>query len=129
MRKTRLFFNVTVILMLVLTALGNTSVVAQAVKDKGNPSVEPYLLGLAQEHPDDVFQVIIQKVSKEKNPEKDVAEAGGKVIKHLDLIASFSAAMNGKEVLKLARHKDVHWISLDAQVFLAGGFDSNTFTD
>jgi hypothetical protein len=129
MRKTKLFFNCIVVFTLVLVTLGNTSMVAEAGGDTGNTRVDPYLLQLAQDHPDDVFQVIVQKVTKEKNPEKAVAEGGGKVIKHLDLIASFSAEMNGKEVLKLATHKDVRWISSDARVFLAGGFDSNTFKD
>ena len=129
MRKTRPFFNVIVILMLILMAFGNTSMVAQAGKDIGDPRVDPYLLGLAQEHPDDVFQVIVQKTTKDKNAEKVVAEGGGKVQKNLELIASFSAEMNGREVLKLASRKDVHWISMDAKVFSAGGFDSNTFKD
>ena len=53
--------------------------------------------------------------------------AAVKVKKQLDMIASFSAEMTGKEVFKLAKHKDVLWISIDAPVFLAGGFESNTY--
>ena len=129
MHKIRRFFNGIVILMLVLTVLGNASLVSQAGKGTGNPKVDPYLLQLVQERPDDVFRVIVQKVTGGKNPEKAVVEDGGKVKKQLDLIASFSAEMNGREVLQLASHKDVRWISADAKVFLSGGFDSSTFKD
>ena len=66
MRKTKLFFNLIVILTLVLVSFGNTSMVAKAGGDTGNPRVDPYLLQLAQEHPGDVFQIIFQKETKEK---------------------------------------------------------------
>ncbi len=107
MRKTKLFFNMIVILTLALVSLGNTNMVAEAGKDMGDSRVDPYLLGLAQEHPEDVFSVIVQKTTKEKNAEWAVAENGGKVIKNLDMIASFSAEMNGREVLDLATRQDV----------------------
>ncbi len=129
MRKTRRFFNIIVILTLALVSAGNTNMVAEAGKDMGDSRVDPYLLGLAQEHPEDVFPVIVQKTTKEKNAEWAVAESGGKVIKNLDMIASFSAEMSGSEVLDLATRQDVQWISMDAKVFTAGGFDSNTFKD
>jgi serine protease AprX len=129
MRNKKLIINLIVILMLVMTVPGNTSMVAGAGIDKSDPRVDPYLLQLVRDHPDDFFRVIVQKDSREKNPELDVAAGGGRVIKHLDLIDSFSAEITGKEVLKLAGHKGVLWVSSDAPVFLAGGFDSNTYTD
>ena len=122
MRKTKLFINVIFILMLLVTALGNPSMAAQA-KDK-DPNADPNLLQLANEHPDYVFPVIVQKELKNKDlpdddPEAAVEKANGKVNreKKMDFIASFSADLTGREIEKLARNPKVRWISLDAPLF------------
>jgi len=134
MRKPNLLFYTIIILTLVLATLGNTSINAQVGENMDKLKVDPHLLQLVADHPDDTFRVIVQKNAESKdlpgeNPETAVMKGGGKVKKQLEMIASFSAEMTGKEVIKLASHKDVRWISRDAQVFLAGGFDSNTFRD
>ena len=82
MRKTKLFMNLIFILMLVLTALGNTSMVALA--DNQDPKADPNLLQLANEHPDYVFPVIVQRELKNKDlpdddPETAVEKVNGKV--------------------------------------------------
>ena len=129
MSKFKVFINGIVALVLVLTALGASSMTAQAGMDTDNSKMDPYLLGLIQEKPDGVFRVIVQKTTKEKDAEWAVAENGGRLQKPLEMIDSFSAEMSGKEVLELATRQDVHWISSDARVFVAGGFNSNTFKD
>jgi serine protease AprX len=131
MRKTRVFFNVVFILILVSAALGNTSMVAQAGK-KTNPKVDPNLLQLANAHPDFVFPVIVQKNLRNKNlpdddPETAVAKVNGKIHKNkkMSFIASFSADLTGKRIAKLATNPKVRWISLDAPLFTS---DATTAT-
>lgn len=94
-----------------------TAPVARAGQD--SPHADPALLQLAAEHPDDTFMVIIQREVKNKDlkdddPETEVNKASGKVKKQLRMIESFSAELTGKEILKLAKHKKVRWISFDA---------------
>ena len=109
-------------LVMSLTAMPTA---VQAKKD--DLKADPRLLQLAAEHPDDVFKVIVQRDVKNKdlpdeNPEAAVANGGGRVKKQLQMIESFSAELTGKEIEKLARHKKVRWISLDAPMFSTGTF-------
>ncbi|MBE7435915.1 MAG: S8 family peptidase [Anaerolineales bacterium] len=132
MRKTRSFFNGVIILFLLLAALGGPINRAKAGDDP--PKADPRLLQMAEENPEARFMVIVQKEAENKDlkdmeVEDEVLKNGGNIIKSLDMIAGFSAEMKGGELLKLAGHEGVHWISIDSQVFLAGGFDSNTFRD
>ena len=69
MSKTKLFFNVIVILTLVLVSLGNTSMVAQAGNNKYEPKADPRLLQMAADHPNDTFKVIVQKECEEQGCE------------------------------------------------------------
>ena len=124
-------FNLIVALSLVLTALGATGAMGAMAK-KDDPKVNPNLLQLAQEHPDFLFPVIVQKELKNKDlpdddPETVVEKANGKVNreKKMDFIASFSADLTGKEIIKLAKNPKVRWVSLDAPLFSTGtGFDT-----
>ena len=93
--------------------------------DNEPPRADPELLRLAREHPDDIFRIIVQRDSKKKDlpdasPEESVIAARGKVRKHLNLIGSFSAELTGKEIVKLAKHKKVRWLSFDAPLFSTG---------
>ena len=119
MRKSKLFINMIVILMLVLTALGNTSLVAQAGKGNEELKADPRLLQMAADNPDATFMVIVQREVKNKDaqeddPETDVEKEGGKVKKQFKFVESFSAELTGKQILKLAKKKKVRWISADA---------------
>jgi serine protease AprX len=113
MKKFFICFQFFVMLTLALGLLGPAAVKAVRAEQDDLP-VHPGLLQVIQEHPDDLYRVVVQKASKEKNPEKQVEDGGGKVKKQLELITSFAAEMTGKEVLKLAKHKEVRWISIDA---------------
>ncbi|MGZ9221226.1 MAG: S8 family peptidase [Anaerolineales bacterium] len=130
MRKSKFFMNMVFMLMLVLTALGNPSMVAQAGNGNDELKADPRLLQLADEHPDFVFPVIVQKNLRNKDlpgddPERAVEKTKGKVNrgKKMNFIAGFSADLTGKEIEKLARNPKVRWISLDAPLFstTAGG--------
>ena len=133
MSKLRFFLNGLFILILVSSALGTFSTPARAGKS-GIPKADPLLIQMAEKDPDAAFRVIVQKEAKNRNlknmdVEAGVLKGGGKVKKQLDMIAGFSAEMTGREIQRLARDPGVYWISLDAQVFLAGGFDANTYRD
>ena len=67
MHKHTLFFNLIVILTLVMVTLGNTSMVAQAGKDNDVLKVDPRLLQMAVENPNATFMVIVQKETKNKD--------------------------------------------------------------
>ncbi len=108
MRTIKLFLNVIFILILLLTALGSSSMIAQA--DNGEIlKADPRLLQMAEENPDATFMVIVQKDAKnkdlkDKDAEVTVEKGGGQIKKQLDMIFSFSAEMTGKEISKLAKH-------------------------
>src|SRR5512140_2310868 len=133
MRTLSLRLHIPVSLMLLIVLVGSAFVPASASEKPLN--ADPRLLELAAAHPDEVFEVIVQKDAKQKgqadDPEASVEEAGGKVDrgKKMDFIASFAAELTGKDIEKLARHPGVHWISFDSPVFLAGGFGSSTYRD
>ena len=117
MRNSKLFINGIFILILLVSALGNTSTFAKAGNDNDELKADPRLLQMAEENPDAIFMVIIQKDSKNKDlkdVEDEVLKGGGQVKKQLDIIVSFSAEMTGKEIVKLAKHPKVRWISADA---------------
>jgi len=119
MQKPKLFINTLIILMLVLSTFGNASIVAQADNGHDELKADPRLLQMAEENPDAIFMVIIQKEAKNKDlpdddPEVAVEKGGGQVKKQLDIIVSFSAEMTGKEIGKLAKNPKVRWISADA---------------
>lgn len=119
MHKNKLFFNVIIVLILVLTALGDSITPVQAGKGNDELKADPRLLQMAAENPKATFMVIVQKEVKnrdlaETEPETDVKNEGGKVTKKLKVIESFSAELTGKQILKLAKHPKVRWISADA---------------
>jgi serine protease AprX len=108
-------------LLVVLALLWTPLFAVRAASDEPL-RVDPNLLQLAQEHPDDVFHVIVQREVKNKDlpdddPEVEVEKEGGKVGKRLTMIESFSAELTGKKIIKLAKRKKVRWISLDAPLF------------
>ncbi len=127
MRKANLFFNIIVALSLVMMLLGSTPIPAYADNDK-ELKADPALLQLADEHPDDTFQVIVQSEVKNKDfndddPEIEVQKEGGRVKKQLQMIESFSAELTGQKIEKLSKNPKVRWISFDAPVV------SNTASD
>jgi serine protease AprX len=127
MQNSKVFINVAFILVLLVTALGNTSVDVQAGSSDDILKADPRLLQMAADNPDATFMVIVQKEAKNKDlkdmaVEEEVLKGGGRVKKQLDLIVSVSAEMTGKEITKLARHPKVRWISVDAPLFSTGTF-------
>jgi len=121
MYRTKFLINLTFILVLVMTTLGNISIVARAGNGNDELKADPRLLQMAVDNPDATFMVIVQKDAKNKElkdmeVEDEVLKGGGQVKNQLDMIVSFSAEMTGKEIVKLAKHSKVRWISADAPV-------------
>ncbi len=134
MSKFKVFINGIVALVLVLTALGASSTPAQAGKGNDELKADPRLLQMAEENPDAVFMVIVQKEAKNKDlkdmeVEDEVLKGGGQLKKQLDLIVSFSAELTGKEIVKLAKNPKVRWISADAPMVSTTAPGMNTVRD
>ena len=85
-----------------------TSMPAQAAR------VQPLLLELAAQQPDQVVSVIVQKTVKDTRAEEAVTTLGGRVTKDLHIINAFAAEMKAKDVAQLAKADGVRWVSLDA---------------
>jgi serine protease AprX len=134
MQKHRITINLIAILAILLASLGNVSLVAMAGQGDEVLKADPRLLQMAEENPEAVFMVIVQKEAKNKDlkdddPEVAVEKGGGKVTKQLDLIVSFSAEMTGKELTKLAKNPKVRWISADAPMVSTTAPGMNTVLD
>ena len=132
-RKIRWLFNSLLALILTFSLLAAATGSALAKKDDP-PKADPRLLQMAEENPDAIFMVIVQKEAKNKDLkdmelEGEVPKGGGKVTKQLDLIVSFSAEMTGKELTKLAKHPKVRWISADAPMVSTAGPGMETVRD
>jgi serine protease AprX len=82
--------------------------------------VQPVLLAIAQQAPDDMVGVIVQKSTADKSVENVVAGLGGTVTKDLHIINAFAARMPAKAVPQLANVAGVRWVSLDAPVDKSG---------
>ena len=124
MSRKRWFFDTLLALILTFCLLAASTGSALAKKDKP-PRMDPDFLQLVQDHPDELFKVIVQKDAKNKDlkemePEELVKKGGGQVRKQLDLIVSFAAEMSGREIEKLAKNPKVRWISPDAPVVSTG---------
>src|SRR3989304_1817796 len=82
-------FSLLVILSLVLSLLMPlTAVPEPALANNKRPKANPHLLRLAQDRPNDMFRIIVQKDVSQKNaldeePEQTVKKAGGKLKKKL----------------------------------------------
>jgi serine protease AprX len=151
MRNRRTYFNLIVILALVMVTFGNTAFIARAGNDKDELKADPRLLQMAEENPDATFMVIVQKVANnrylneaaaavteenetgkehdDESPEAAVERGGGQIKKQLDMIVSFSAEMTGKQITRLARHPLVRWISVDAPMISTSASDPRVRDD
>ena len=78
--------------------------------------VQPQLLVLATQNPDQTVQVIVQKAAQARGVEDAVAASGGKVTIDLSMINAFAAEMSAVSALELARSEAVRWVSLDAEM-------------
>jgi len=76
--------------------------------------IQPLLVQLAAQEPDQTVSVIVQKAVKDDRVEKAVAALGGMVTKDLHIINAFAAELKAGDVPQLAASTGVRWVSLDA---------------
>ncbi len=104
-------FNLIVELVLIVTALGGAAPAPAALAH-----AQPLLLQIAQDNPQQVVDVIVQKEVVGTGLEKSVAALGGWVTRDLSLINAFAAAMTAQAAVDLAGSTGVRWVSLDELV-------------
>lgn len=126
MRKFNLLFNGIILLALIIALVGNPGSLVQAAPQRTVHRADPRLLQMAEANPQAMFAVIIQKEAKNKDlkgesPEAAVGRGGGKLLKKLDLIVSFSAEATGREIMNLAKNPKIRWISADAPMISTAG--------
>ncbi len=121
MQQWRRSIQVLVALILFIGLLAPASLPARA-----QARVQPALLELAAEHPEQVVRVIVQKLASDDSVEALVAALGGKVTKDLHIIAAFAAELPAKGIVRLAQAPGVRWVSLDAPVASAAGAAGGT---
>ena len=78
--------------------------------------VQPLLLEMAAQDPDQTVSVIVQKAVKGDRVEQTVGALGGTFTKDLHIINAFAAEMKAKDVPQLAKTDGVKWVSLGAAV-------------
>jgi serine protease AprX len=81
--------------------------------------IQPLLVELAFEQPDQMVRVIVQKADSTDRAERLVERLGGKYIRELGLINAFAAELPAQKVMELT--SAVSSVSLDAAVVSAGG--------
>ena len=118
----RSVLNLIVALSLVLMTFGVSGTTVAMAGRKVELKADPRLLKMAADHPDNTFKIIVQQDTKNKDknvddPQQAVRNGRGRIKKQMNLITSFSADLTGREIIKLAKNKKVHWISADVPMF------------
>jgi serine protease AprX len=104
------YLNLVVALALVMTlAMPLAAPLAQL-----GARIQPLLVELAAQDPDQTVSVIVQKSVKDDRVEQAVGALGGTVTKDLHIINAFAAELKAKDVTQLARVNGVRWVSFDA---------------
>jgi serine protease AprX len=85
---------------------------------QSSAKAQPELLQLAQERPQDSFEVIVQEAAG-SGAEAVVRDLGGTILRDLKIINAFTASVQGIDVADLAASPSVRWVSLDAHVMSA----------
>ncbi len=79
--------------------------------------VQDILLQLAQNQPDAIVSVIVQKAERgSTSAEELVAQQGGTVTRSLDIINGFAATLPASALNVLGKSQTITWVSLDSMV-------------
>ena len=76
--------------------------------------VQPILLEMAAQQPDQVVSVIVQKTAKDDRVERAVKALGGTITADLSIINGFAVELKAKEIVQLVKADGVRQVSLDA---------------
>lgn len=107
--KVRAFLALT----LVLPAM---TIFSAPMEGAAQARVQPSLLAMAEQHPDSMVSVIVQKSVNDRGPEYAVKALGGKLTKDLTIINAFAAEVPARTVENMAGIDGIKWVSLDAAV-------------
>jgi subtilisin family serine protease len=109
---TALFFSFSLVLSLSNPLLAPATSV-------GN-KLQPYLVQVAADSPDEMVNVIVQKADSSNHAEKFAQKLGAKIYAELDIISSFAAVIRADRIPELAEHASVQWVSYDAPMINSG---------
>jgi serine protease AprX len=84
------------------------------------PQIQPQLLQMAEEDPDQTLRLIVQKAEDSQMAEALAAQLGGEIVADLSMIHAFAVEMAAGNAVQLAKSSTVRWVSLDGQVEGAG---------
>ena len=112
--------NLLVAVALMLSLIMPLAAPVAAPGARATARVQPLLLQLAAQQPDQMVSVIVQKAVKDDRVEQAVDVLGGNITKDLHIINAFAAEMKAKDVAQLAKIDGVKWVSLDGHVTSAG---------
>ncbi|MEZ4729924.1 MAG: hypothetical protein R3E79_22565 [Caldilineaceae bacterium] len=90
--------------------------------------VQPLLLAMSQNQPNDRLNIIVQKLTTDQRLETFVETLGGVVTLDLSIINAFAAEVPATAVPTLAAATGVKWISYDAPMIETGGPDGRVNT-
>jgi hypothetical protein len=105
-----------ILYIVVLLTLLLPMVVVTSPRVDAATRVHPMLLAIAAKDSNELVHVIVQKSTREKQPEQKVAELGGVVTSDLSIINAFVAHLPARQIRELASTDGIRWISLDAPV-------------
>jgi serine protease AprX len=98
--------------LLVLTLL--LSLTPLPIAATSTAHVQPILLEMAAQQPNQIVSVIVQKTAKDDRVEEAVDALGGIITQDLHIIKAFAATIKAKDVAQLAKVEGVRWVSLDS---------------
>jgi serine protease AprX len=78
--------------------------------------VQPILIAMANENPEQFVAVIVQKNGKGQGIEAKVERLGGRITADLSIIGALAAELPAGAVIDLAAASSVRWVSYDAPV-------------
>ena len=103
-------------LTLICSILAGSMPISLQAMSTSVAKIQPLLLQLAANQPNQAVGVIVQKTTASQDLEATVLQLGGKVTNDLSFIHAFGAQLPAKAIPTLAESNQVRWISLDAPV-------------
>jgi serine protease AprX len=112
MKSTMRIIQAFVIITLTLTLVAPVGLVSINRPIRMSDQLE----AMTRQNPDQSLRVIVRNADSTGQAEQMVKDLGGKVIKDLHLIQSFTAELDAGDLATLAASPAVSWVSLDAPV-------------
>ncbi len=105
---------VTLVLVLALVLSPVMPLVVTESSTQQAAQVQPLLLEMAAQQPNQLISVIVQKTAQDGRVEKAVTALGGAVTQDLSIINAFAAKMTAQTAIRLSHVEGVRWVWLDA---------------